>query len=163
MGPAIDGMNVVGEGQHILREAVVVLQRSLDAGGVDDSLDVDRALVQYASVAIQVAHEARDASLEIEVLLAICALVAQADPEPLVQVRGLAQPGRDQVPAEVEGLEDLAVGEEVGAGACAPVSRRYQAAICLKRSALLAHRAGWRTPAVFLDPALSIAQHLHLH
>ena len=125
MGSAIDGMDVVGEGQDRLGEPIVVLERHFDAGRVDHALDVDRALVEHVAATVEVPHEARDPSLEVEVLLAVGALVAQADPESLVQVRRLAQPGGDQVPAEVEGVEDLGVGHEEGSRTCAPIARRH--------------------------------------
>ena len=54
---AVDGMDVVGEGQHVLGEAVVVLERDLDAGAVDDLLDVDGPRVEHVAPPVQVPHE----------------------------------------------------------------------------------------------------------
>ena len=55
--------------------------------------------VEHIAAPIQVPHEAGDAALEVEVLLAVDPLVAQPDPDPLVQVGALAQPGRDECPS----------------------------------------------------------------
>ena len=40
---AVDRVDVVGEGEHVLGKAVVVLEGDLDARAVDEPLDVDRA------------------------------------------------------------------------------------------------------------------------
>ena len=55
------------------------------------SLDVDGLRVDDVAVLVQVAHEAGDAALEVEVHLAVAALVEEADPDALGQVGHLAE------------------------------------------------------------------------
>jgi hypothetical protein len=160
---AVDGMDVVGKGQNRLGEAVVVLQGDLHARGVDHPLDVDRPLVQHLAPSVQVADEARHPTLEVEVLLAVDSIIAQADPEPLVQVGGFSQPRRNQVPAEIQRLEDLRVWLEEGARTVLPLLGGDQAPIRLRRAALLADRALGIPAAVLLRVALAVSQNLNPH
>jgi hypothetical protein len=164
VGAAVHGVDVVGERQHVLGEAVVVLQRDLDAGRVDHPLHMDRLRVKHGSPPVQVANEAGDTALEVEDLLAVGALVDEPDPEPLVQVGRLPEAGGDRLPAEVERLEHGRVGREEAARAVLAVPGRVQPAIGLRCPAGLLHRT-LRLPAVrvLLHPALAVAQHLDPH
>ena len=137
---AVDRVDVVGEGEHRLGESVVVLKGDLDAGGADQALDVDRPRVEHVAAPVQVPHEAGDAALEVEVLLGVDPLVSQADPEALVQVRRLAKPGADRLPAEVERLEDLRIGLEEGPRPVGPLPGRIEAAVGLGGAAVRLHR-----------------------
>ncbi len=114
---AVDGVDAVGEGEGGLGEAVVVLDRGLDRGVVDLALDVDRAGVEDFAVVVQVADEAGDAAFEVEVHLAVVALVDEVDPDALGQVGVLAEALDERLEVVVEGVEDLAVRQEAGDGA----------------------------------------------
>ena len=153
MGAAVHGVDVVGEGEDVLGVPVVVLQGDFDDGRAILSLDVHRPVVEDFLVLVEVAHEADQATLEVEGLLARrrLTLVAEGDPDPLVQVGRLAEPLRDRLEAPVQGLEDLAVGHEDG--------RRPMAI----RAAQLAHRTGGLAALVALAPDAAVAFRLHIH
>ena len=121
---AVDGVDVVREGDDGLGEGIVVLERDLDARRADEALDVDRARVEHVTAPIQMPHEARHAALEEEVLLRGRSLVAKPDPEALVEVGRLTQASADRLPAEVERLEHLRVGPEERAGPVRPLPGR---------------------------------------
>ena len=91
MGAAVDGVDVVGEAEDVLRVGVVVLERDLDRGGVLAPLDVDRPAVQGLLVLVEVADEGDEAALEIERTFSFGSIVQQADPEALVQIGRLTQ------------------------------------------------------------------------
>ena len=91
VGAAIDGVDVVGEGEDVLGVRVVVLEGDLDGRPALAPLDVDRAGVEDFLVAVQVPHERLEAALEVERALAVVPLVDERDPDPLVQVCRLAQ------------------------------------------------------------------------
>ena len=118
MGAALDGVDVVGEGEDVLAEAAVVLQRDLDDVALDSLVDVDRGDVDRTEALVEVLDERLDAALEVEDVLGLArtllfALVQQPDGDALVEVGQLAEPVGDRVPVEVEGLEDLGVGVEL--------------------------------------------------
>src|SRR3989304_1461400 len=69
VGAAVDGVDVVGEGEDVLRVGIVVLERHLDGRRALLAIDVDRALVDRLLVLVQMAHEAHQATLEVERLL----------------------------------------------------------------------------------------------
>ena len=161
--PAVHGVDVVREGDHVLGEPVVVLERHLDVRRVDEPLDIDRTAVQHVTPPVQVAHEARHAALEEEVLLAVDPLVAQADPEPLVQVRRLAQARRDRLPAEVEGLEHLGIGLEEAACAVLPLPAVVESAVRLGHPAGLLDRSLRHATNELLHVPLPVAQDLDAH
>ena len=71
VGAAVDGVDVVGEGQHVLGVRVVVLEGDLDRGRAFLALDVDRAVVERLLVPVEVPDEGLEAALEVERALAI--------------------------------------------------------------------------------------------
>src|SRR5882757_6864245 len=81
VGPAVDGVDVVGEGEDVLRVRVVVLEGHLDERGAESLLAVDRPVVERLLVPVQVADEGDEATLEVEGTLAISALVDEGDPD----------------------------------------------------------------------------------
>ena len=110
--PAIDRVDVVGEGEDVLGVRVVVLDRDLDLRPAKASIDVDRLVVEGLLVAVEVPHERLEAALEVERSLAIGAPVDERDPDALGEVRGLAQVLRDRVELELGALEHQGVGAE---------------------------------------------------
>ena len=101
VGAAVDGVDVVGEREHVLGVGVVVLERDLDRGGAVPALAVDRPAVERLLVPVQVPDERDEAALEVERALAVVALVAERDPDALGEVGGLAQALGDRVEGEV--------------------------------------------------------------
>ncbi len=161
MRSPVHGVNVVRERQHGLHEAVVVLERDLNARPVHHPLDVDGHLVERLAVAVQVADERRDPTLEHEVLLAVRALVHESDPESLVEVRGLAQAGGDRFPVEIDLVEDLRVGNEARPGAV--LARPIEAAVGFRFATVLLDGLERRAALELLDIALAVAQDLDPH
>ena len=70
VGAAVDGVDVVGEGEDVLGVGVVVLERDLDLRRAFAALDVDGPLVEHVLALVQVPDEADEAALEVEALLA---------------------------------------------------------------------------------------------
>ena len=68
---AVDGVDVVGEREHVLGVGVVVLEGDLDGGAALAPLDVDRPVVEDLLVPVQVPDEGLQAALEVERALAI--------------------------------------------------------------------------------------------
>ena len=91
MRAAIDRVDVVGEGEHVLRVGVVVLEGNLDRGTAFSSLDIDGARLEDLLVAVEMAHEGLQAALEVERSLAVAALVDEGDPDALGQIGRLAE------------------------------------------------------------------------
>src|SRR5579859_8085570 len=114
---ALDGVDGVGEREHVLDERVVVLQRDLDLGALDLALDVERRRVDHHLAAIQGAHERDDAALEVEGVRHVEVLVGERDLEPLVEVGHLAEAVLDDLAVELRVREDLRVGPEPDDGA----------------------------------------------
>ncbi len=69
MGAAVDGVDVVGEGEDGLGVGVVVLERDLHGDVVALGLHVDGLLVQDLLAAVQVLDELGDAAGVLELLL----------------------------------------------------------------------------------------------
>ena len=159
----VDRVDVVGEGEHVLGEAIVVLESDLDAGSVHYALNVDGPRIQRFTSPVQVAHERGDTALEVEVLLSIHALVAEPDPEALIEVGGLAQAGGDQLPGEIEHVEDLWIGPKDRARPARATPRRVEPAVRLFGTACLADRRSRIAANVVLHPAFVLAQNLHTH
>ena len=63
---AVNGVDVVGEAEHGLGVAVVVLQRDLHGHAVALGFHVDRLVVQHVLAAVQVLDELRDAAVVLE-------------------------------------------------------------------------------------------------
>ena len=113
VGAALVRVDVVREAVDRLRVAVVPLQRDLGLDAVALAAHVDRLLGDARLVPVQVRDELADAPLVLEpVAAAVAALVVQRDGDAGVEERQLAQPLRQRVEAEVDRLEDLAVGQE---------------------------------------------------
>ena len=148
--PPSTRVDVVGEGEDVLGERVVVLQGDFDGRRPVALLDRDRAGVQDLLVAVQVPHERDQPALEVERALAVGSLVEQRDPEALVEVRRLAKPLRDGVEAVVDRVEDLGVGPE-GRPRAPPAALRPD----------LRDRRGGLAPDVLLGPDVAVARGLH--
>ena len=152
MRSTIHRVDVVGEGEHVLRVRVVVLERDLNGRLSLASLDVDRAAVQCFLVPVQVAHEGLQSTLEVERALAVHAFVDQGDPDALGQVGGLADALADRVERVLRGREDLRVGTEA----------RHRAPTLALR-ALLLDRGGGLAADVLLRPDVPIARRFDAH
>ena len=125
VGAAVDRVDIVSKGKDCLGIAVVVLDGDLDGGRAVATLDGDGPVAEGLAVLVEVAHEAGDATLEVEGLLLdrVDPLVHEADVDALGQVRRLAHALGDGVEVEVDGLEDLGVGHEHGGRAVAAMRR----------------------------------------
>ena len=114
MGPAVDGVDVVGEREDVLRVRIVVLQRDFDRRPAILPFDVDRAGVEGLLVAVEVPHERDESSLEIERPFSVRTLIDELDPDALREIRRLTQALRDEVERVVDGLEHFRIGAELG-------------------------------------------------
>ena len=111
------GVDVVRKRENVLGEhRVLVLQRDLDDIAVDLSLDVHRLLVDDVAVGVQVPDERLDATLEVEGVRGVVALVEELDRDPLVEERIAAQRVAHRVPRELDLREDLGVRPEPDEG-----------------------------------------------
>src|SRR5918997_1517563 len=155
MRPALVGVDVVGEREYGVLEAVVPLHRDLDGPGLLLTFQVEDALVDRVLRVVYVRHEVPDAALvlvrDVPVLFA---LVDQADLEVLVQERRLAEAPRERVERELHGLrEDLGVGHEAD-GRPGPLALLELTVLCegaLREAALVA-----LAPHVPLAPDLEL-------
>jgi hypothetical protein len=152
MRAAVDGVDVVGEREHVLCVGVVVLEGDLDRRRALAALDVDGSGVEDLLVPVQMPHERREAALEVERALALDPLVDELDPDLLVEVRRLPQALRDQVERVVDRLEHLGVGPELGPRT-APTVRRTD---LLDRALGLAAR-------VLLEPDRPVTRRFDTH
>ncbi len=116
MRAALGRENVVGEGKHVLRVAVVPLKRHFDGGRVLHALDVNGLFKQAGLVLVQVFHEGDDAALVVIFLFQrrLHALVADGDANALVEERHLAEAGAQGVKIEIAGFKDAGLGRFVG-------------------------------------------------
>ena len=140
---AVGGVDGVGEGEHRLVVAVVVLDGGLDHVAFDFLLDVDR-LVEHFAILVQVAHEAANAAFEVErhpACAVVGALITEFDGQAAVEERHLAEALFQRLKPEVGLLEDDRVGHEGGAGAggavghdadCLQVGLRHAALVALE-------------------------------
>ena len=110
VGAAVDGVDVVGEREHVLGVRVVVLERDLDGGAPLPALDVDRPVVEGLLVPVQVPDEGLEPALEVERALAIDPLVDERDPDALREVGRLAEALADRLERVVDRLEHRLVG-----------------------------------------------------
>ena len=124
VGAAVDGVDVVGEGEDGLGVGVVVLQRDLHGDVVALGLHVDGLLVQDLLALVQVLDELGDAAGVLEVcVLGFAglgvggALVGEGDLEALVEEGELAQALGEGVVVVLGDGEDGLVGQEVDLGA----------------------------------------------
>ena len=152
VAPAVDRVDVVREGEHVLRVRVVVLEGHLDDRRAFALLAVDRALVERLLVAVQVADERDEPALEVERALAVDPLVAKGDPDALGQVRRLAQALGDEIERVFRRLEHLAIRPEAGRGS--PT---------LVRGSDLLDRRRRLAPGVFLGVDRAVAGRFHPH
>ena len=126
MGSAVDGVDVVGEGEDGLGVGVVVLQRDLHGDVVALGFHVDGLVVQHLLALVEVLDELGDAADVLELLvLALAGLgvggafVGERDLEALVEEGELAQPLGQRVVVVLGDGEDGLVGQEVDLGAVA--------------------------------------------
>src|SRR6267378_3754026 len=117
VGAALTRVDVVGEGEHALLVAVVVLERDLDFNIALLALEKHDLRMNRCFVLIQVFHELDDAALEEERVAAAVVLVLDDDLQPAVQERQLAQPVRQRVERELGDLEDRRIRLESDDGA----------------------------------------------
>ena len=110
MGAALARVDVVGEGEDVLRVAVVVLEGDLQDHVALLDADVD-GLVQRGLRLIEVLDERHDPALVAEDLLLgrLLALVLERDLQAFVQEGQLAQALGQDVEAELRAFEDLGV------------------------------------------------------
>jgi len=113
---ALGRVDVVGEGEDALVEAVVPLQRDFDGGGVLEPLDVQRRAEQRLLVLVQVLDKGHDAALIVVGLLlgGLGAKVYELDFDALVEERHLAKARAQRVKVEVAGLEDAGLRLRAG-------------------------------------------------
>ncbi len=114
VGAALSGVDVVDEGEHVLVEAVVVLDRALDLDVVPGRFDVDRLLVEHRLVLVEVLDEALHAAFEDELvgLRGGQPLVPDRYLDTLVEEGELPQPVCQDVKVVGSGLEDSLIGLE---------------------------------------------------
>src|SRR5918998_5668724 len=155
VSPALVGVDVVGEGEDGVLEAVVPLHRDLDGPGLLLPLQVEDGLVDRVLGVVDVRDEVPDAALvlvrDVPILFA---LVYEPDLEVLVEERRLAEAPRERVERELHGLrEDLGVGHEAdgGPGPLAPLELAVLGELVLRETALVA-----------LAPHVPLAPHLEL-
>ena len=91
MAAAVDGVDVVGEGEDVFRVRVVVLEGGFNDGSPVPLLAVDRPLVERLLVPVEMPDERDDSALEVEGALAVDPLVPKRDPDALRQVGRFAQ------------------------------------------------------------------------
>ena len=108
VGTALGGVDVVGEGEHALVEAVVPLERHLDGRAVLHAGDVHRRCEQRGLVAVQVFDEGHDAALVVEFPAdgGLAPVVGQHDAYAGIQEGHLAEAGLQRVEVEVAGFKD---------------------------------------------------------
>ena len=126
VGAALTRVDVVGEGEHALLVAVVVLQRDLDLDVALLAFEEEVLLAPLEEhhlgmdgrlVLVEVLDELDDAALEEERVAAAVVLVLDDDLQPAVQERQLAQPVRQRVERELGDLEDRRIRLESDDGA----------------------------------------------
>ena len=124
MGATVNGVDVVGEGERVLRVALVPLHGDVDLAGLAAALEVDGgggahdglALVEPLGVVEQAVVELEDVLLDLAALLDLTQIL-EGELEALVEEGRLAQVGLEGVVVELDGLEDLCVGPEGDGGA----------------------------------------------
>ena len=154
----LNGVDVVGKREHVLRKAVVVLQRDLDDVALDFLFDVDRGHVDSAKAAVQMLDEGQQATFEIEGVsgvregdelvagnLPLVALINQPDDDALVEEGQLTQAMSHRLPVEFELFEDIGIGIE-------PDQRSRATSL-----AAGGHGPEWLAARVFLIVRLSLA------
>ena len=117
VGAAFVGVDVVREGEHQLRVAVVPLQRDLGFDAVLGTAHEDRLVVDVGLVLVQVLDERDDAAVVLELVALAVTLVVERDQNAAVQKRQFTQALGERVEAVVGGLEDLQIGLECDLGA----------------------------------------------
>jgi len=150
VGAAVHRVDVVGEREHVLRVGVVVLESNLYRSRSFPSLDVDRSGVDGFFVAVEVADERLETTLEVERSLAVDSFVDERDPDALREVGRFAQPLRNRVEGVLDGLEHLRIR----------VEDRARAASVALRSDLL-HRPGRFAANILLGPDGPVAGRFH--
>ena len=157
VGAAVGGVDAVGEGEGVLVEAGVVLERDLDHCGVGDGLEVEGVGLEHLSVLVELAHEARDAALEVEGAVGLRVVFGgEGDADGLVEVGHLAEALEEDVAVVEGGAEDFAVGEEADVGAAA-------ARVVVEDVALVDDVAGGDAAHVLLGVDASVAADLDAH
>src|SRR5690606_10514301 len=116
VGATLVGVDVVGEGDDALVVAIVPLQRDVQRHALAARREEDRLLVQHGLRAVEELHEARDAAVELEVVLLAGALVLQLDAQAGIEERELTQALGERVEGELEQIHDFGVGPEADAG-----------------------------------------------
>src|SRR5581483_2904237 len=112
MGAALDRVDIVGEGKDVLSVAVVPLHGDLDFHAVFFARAMNDFRVHRRFRAVQMLDKRAQPAFVEKLVLLLRALVFDGDLDALVQKRQLAQPLGKNVEAEVDGLEDRAVGFE---------------------------------------------------
>src|SRR5215217_7327451 len=156
MRSALVRVDVVGEGEDGVLEAVVPLHRDLDLPHpLVLALEVEDGLVHGILGLVDVRYEVPDAALVlVRDLPALLALVHEPDLQPLVEESRLPETAAQGVEGELDGLrEDLRVGLEADCGSrpLTPLELAGLAEISLRETALVA-----------LGPHVSVAPDLHL-
>ena len=112
MWSAVDGVDVVREGEDLLVKAVVPLQRDVHLGAVHFPFHGDGVIEQHRLVLVEQLDVRDDATVVFEIVRLIGALVAHRDAQAGIQESELAHPVRQDVEVEVGRLEDRRVGLE---------------------------------------------------
>ena len=100
-------VDVVRERELLRVVAVVPLQRDLGVDAVALAAHVDRLLVDEPLVLVEVLDERDDAAVVVELVVLPVALVVERDGDAGIEEGELAQPLRQRVEAELDGLENL--------------------------------------------------------
>ena len=110
VGPALRGVNAVGEGVTGLGDVVGVLEGHVHLGVVHRLLDMDR-IMDGLSTLVQVLHHADDTAVVLEGVGVTAGLMDQRDPEARVQVCHLLESLGDDLWVILQVIEDLGVGK----------------------------------------------------
>ena len=112
MRAAIDGVDVVREGEDLLVEAVVPLQGDMHLGAIDFTLHCDGPVEQYGLVLVEQLDVGDDPAVVFEIVRFVVALVAHHDAQAGVEERQLAHAIRQHVEIEVGRFQYRRIGLE---------------------------------------------------
>jgi len=99
--------DIVGKAENAFLIGIVPLQRHFGDDVVLLEIEVDRLGVQRRLVPVQVLHKGADATVILEDILFVGALVGDADADAAVEKRELSQPLRQHVVVEIGVAENL--------------------------------------------------------
>ena len=107
VGAAFDGVDVVGEGEHAFRVAVVPLHGDLDADAVFLAFEVNDFCVDRGLGAIEMLDKGQQAAFVEKFVFFLRALVFDGDLDAAIEKRQLAQTLRQDIEAKIRGFKNL--------------------------------------------------------